>query len=191
MIQDRDRAIFDFLGKFKVATTSQIEREFFMKQQQKQSLWLAQRRLKKLHEAKYLVRQRNHLNDEYAYSLKKYKQIDHQVALVEFYLTLKKYGRINEFTPEKTMGDIRPDAVCEIYVPQKGTYFFCVEVEMSNNRFNQDKYEKFYYSRAYKKWFPVTFPKIVIICDRTIKIKPSRVNYVQIPTNLKGIEKIF
>lgn len=187
ILQERDKAILDFIERFKAATTSQIAREFFHSNSQAEAL--ARRRLKKLCDEKLLKRERNNINAEYVYYTKKSAQMAHQLILVDFYLQIKRYGQLIEFTPEKVMGDIRSDAVCKI-VRGNLLHLFCVEVELSNNNFNQQKYETFYSTREYKKWFEV-FPKIIIICDKNIKVEPSRLRFVQVPTTLEGLEVIF
>lgn len=187
ILQARDKKILEFIEKFKVATTSQIEKEFFIKH--KQSARLARRRLKKLYDAKLIKRERSHINYEYVYYFEKPKQIRHQVLVVGFYQAVKKHGKIIEFTPEKGMGGIRPDAVCKI-AKNNHLHLFCIEVELSNNGFNQDKYEQFYISREYKKWFPV-FPKVIIVSDKKINVTPSKIKYIQISTDMEGIESIF
>jgi len=170
-----------------VATTSQIEKEFFS--EHKQSVRLARRRLKKLYDAKLLKRERSHVNYEYVYYLQKPSQIRHQLLVVDFYQKIKKYGTIMEFAPEKSMGDIRPDAVCKI-VKNNQLHLFCVEVELSNNGFDQEKYEAFYYSRKYQEWFLV-FPKVIIISDKKTNIAPSKIRFIQLSTEMKYMESIF
>ena len=87
------------------------------------------------------------------------------------------------------MGDLRPDAFCKI-AKDNQLHLFCVEVELSNNGFNQEKYEGFYFSREYKKWIPV-FPKVIIISDKRINIIPSKIRYIKLSTEMKNIENIF
>lgn len=98
-------------------------------------------------------------------------------------------GRLIEFTLEKSMGELRPDAVCRI---AKGNqlHIICAEIERSNNKFNQDKYEKFYRSREYRKYFEV-FPKVIVICDRQINFNQSMIKYFQLPASMDGIERTF
>lgn len=187
ILQERDEKILEFIKKFKVVTTSQIEKEFFSKH--KQSARLARRRLKKLYDAKLIKRERSHINYEYVYYFEKPKQIRHQILVVDFYQAVKQYGRIIEFTPEKSMANIRSDAICKI-ARNNQLHLFCVEVELSNNGFNQDKYEDFYISREYKKWFQV-FPKVVVVSDKKVNIHPSKIRYIQLSTEMEGIESIF
>lgn len=187
ILQERDKKILEFVEKFKVVTTSHIEKEFFAGN--KQSARIARRRLKKLYDNKFLKRERNNINAEYIYYFRKPIQIRHQLLVIDFYQAIKKYGKIIEFTPEKTMEDIRPDAVCKI-ARDNHLHLFCVEIELSNNTFNQTKYEQFYASREYKKWFQV-FPKVIIISNRIINIKESKIKFIQISTDLIEIQKIF
>lgn len=173
MLTTRDLQVIEFLNEYKVATTSTIQHFFFP------SLSMCHKRLKVMVDANEIKRIRNHINMEYVYYKKKPKQLRHSLMVTEFYRNFSKKHKVITFKLEPILGDIRPDSVFG-YMNGQEKKLGLLEVELSNKGFNYLKYEKFYSSEAYKKFFPV-MPTIFIYGKANI---PSTVKckYVLIPS---------
>lgn len=142
-----------------------------------------------MYESKLIKRDRSDLNSEYIYYQRKTQFLHHQVILVDVYLAfLRMPGKLLEFTPEVVMGDIRPDAKV-IYDDGRYTHLILVEIHRSN-AFNQQKYEDFYRTGAWKKFLPA-FPKILVVSDRKISLAETKLPYYIVPNDLKGIERVI
>jgi hypothetical protein len=169
------------------ATTSQIYRMFYTPH--KQGKLICRRDMTKLHKSKKVKRERSDLNTEYVYYVNKNNQFNHSLILTEFYVQLHKLAEIDKFEVEQPYGHIRPDGMC--ICGYKGfTHYFFIEVHISNNKFNQDKYIAYYGSHEWKQYFDV-FPKVVIISDKKINLQPTNLKFIQIPTNCDDIKNIF
>ena len=187
MITPTEQRLLDFLDTFNCATTSQITKLFYMTT--KYPYNKSRRRLKTLHDDKHVKRDRNDINMEYVYYLRKNNQFKHSLILTEFYVKLHELAEIDKFEVEQPYGNIRPDGMA--IVGYKGfTHYFFIEVHISNNKFNQDKYISYYGSREWKQYFDV-FPKIIIISDKQVKINPTNLKFIQIQTNCEDIFKIW
>jgi hypothetical protein len=187
-IGKNENRLFDLIDTFGAATTSQVQKLIYPEMEPKAARRYAQDRLKMLVENKHLKRYRSDLNSEYIYFMKKTPFIHHQVLLVNVYLAfLRMNGDLIEFTPEVVMGDIRPDAKVE-YDDGENTHFVLVEIHR-NNAFNQEKYEQFFVTKAWKQHFEA-FPKILIVSDRRVKLQPSKVPFYIVRSDLKGIERV-
>lgn len=187
MIMPRDKEILDFIDLLGAASLTQIKRVFM--NENKQGKIIARRRLKRLYDLKLIKRDRSFINSEYIY-YKKNTLLEHKLALTEFYTTLQSLpGKILKFDPEKTLDDIRPDAVCD-YLYKGNVYQLFIEAHLATIPFNQQKYEDFYESGKYRQWYKV-FPRVIIISDRRIEFKSSKIRYIQISLDCKNIEKVF
>jgi hypothetical protein len=183
-----DKKILSFIDKFHAADTKQIQRVFY--KSQKQGRFLCERKLRKLYERKLIKRHRIVLNEPYIYYYTKSKQMTHHLIVTELYCNLSDCeGKIINFEVEKVIEDIRPDAICQFEL-NGDIYQYCFEVHISNNNFDQIKYERFYKSGTWKKYFKI-FPAIVIISDRKINIKDTKLIFIQIGTELEDIDKMF
>lgn len=187
MIMPRDQQVLDMLSLLNCATLSQIYRMFYA--DHSQGLTICRRRMKKLYDNKLVKRERNHANTEYVYYLQKNNQFTHSLALTEFYVQLRQLAEIDKFEAEQPYGNIRPDAMA--IVGYNGyTHYFFIEVHISNNKFNQDKYLSYYASREWKQCFDV-FPKVLILSDKKVDIMPSPLKFIQINQNCEDINKIW
>lgn len=187
----REKRLLNFIDIFGAATTSQIQKLFYSeKSTDKCARIKAQTRLKMLFDNKYIKRIRSDINSEYIYYQKKTQFLNHQILLVDVYLYLLHIeGDILEFTPEIVFADIRPDAKV-VFDDYTFEHTFLVEVHRGFNPFDQQKYEDFYYSKVWKEYFEV-FPKILVVSDRKIQLKPSKIPFVIVPYSLEGIENIL
>jgi hypothetical protein len=156
----------------------------------KQGANICRRRMYRMYVAKQVKRERSHLNTEYIYYMNKNNQFNHSLILTEFYVRLHEKGvEIDSFQVEQPYGNIRPDGMC--ICGYKGfTHYFFIEVHISNNKFNQEKYISYYGSLEWKKHFDV-FPKVIIISDKKINLQPTNLKFIQIQTNFEDINKIW
>ena len=181
LITQRDQQIIDLIELTGAVKTSHIQR-LFMKDKS-QGKVIAERRLKSLYSLGMVHRTRAFINTEYIYYKKK-TLLEHKLALTELYIALLDLpGEILKFEVEKQMGDIRPDAVCD-YLHRN------IEIHLAKSPFNQQKYEDFYSSGKYQEIYKV-FPRVVIVSDRQVDIKVSKIRYIQIPLNCSGIYRIL
>jgi hypothetical protein len=182
-----EQRVLDFLDTFNCATTSQLTKLFYNDVAIPQNK--ARRRLKILYDDKHVKRERNSINMEYVYYLRKNNQFTHSLILTEFYVRLHELAEIDKFEVEQPYGHIRPDGMC--ICGYKGfTHYFFIEVHISNNKFNQDKYIAYYGSREWKQYFDL-FPKIIIISDKKINLQPTNLKFIQIQQNCDNIKNIF
>jgi hypothetical protein len=201
--QARDEEICMFLKKTKLATTSQIERVFFSKC--KYSGNVTRRRMLKLFDAGLVKRFQADFSSQYIYWIdgKKPVQKDHRLLITEIYvrvLTLGK-GTLDTWECEPHWGekpDLIPDAFCKYIIPagdKRRQCNRCFEVERwTGNQFNQQKYEDYYSLGTWKEQLNIaSFPKIVIVTDKKIKIEDTdnHINYVVINTKLDKLESVF
>jgi len=159
MVTERDKSIIAFLEKYHVANTDTINELFF------NNLKSCHRRLKVLSENKIIRRSREHFTMQYNYYIRKPQQLRHKLLLTDFYRELNKLVDIQHFDNEVSYGSIRADGLVAFRYKKRG-YIALIEVHISNNPLIQ-KYEKFFYSGEYKKYFP-TFPKIYVISNKNI-----------------------
>ena len=153
MLTKRDVKIIEFLEQYKIASTTILTHFFFPSEQ------TCRRRLKYLYDNHKIDRERDFVNNEYLYFLKKPRQLKHSLYVVKFYHMLHKNYTVESFEIEKKMADIRPDAVFT-YKDKGMTITGLLEVELSNKGLNQSKYERFIVNRSYRDYFnniPVVF----------------------------------
>jgi hypothetical protein len=184
VITERDQKVLDMLELLNVAKISQIYRMFY--KDHMQGKLICRRRMYTLStKDKVVKREHDHLNTEYVYYMNKNNQFNHSLILTEFYVRLHELAEIDKFEVEQPYGNIRPDGMC--ICGYKGfTHYFFIEVHISNNKFNQDKYISYYGSLEWKKYFDV-FPKVVVISDKNIELKPTNLKFIQIPTNCENM----
>jgi len=186
VITPTEQKVLDFLETFNCATTSQITKLFY---NTKYPYNKSRRRLKILYDDKHVKRVRNSINMEYVYYLRKNNQFNHSLILTEFYVRLQELTEIDKFEVEQPYGNIRPDAMA-ICGYRGFTHYFFVEVHISNNKFNQDKYISYYGSLEWKKYFDV-FPKVIIVSDKKVDLRSTNLKFIQIQTNCEDIKNIF
>lgn len=136
MLTNRDFEVIDFLSTYKVASTTVIQYFFFP------SLSACQKRLLKLINDKQIKRARDSVTNEYFYYIKKPKQINHSLKVIELYMELSKKFEIIHFKIEPKIGSIRPDAIFG-YKENGRPKIGMLEVELSNKEFDCKKYEYF------------------------------------------------
>ncbi|WP_099192258.1 hypothetical protein [Tepidibacter mesophilus] len=163
-ITKRDQLMLDFLKEVKIAKTFTLSDMFYP------SLRVAQRRLKTLYDNKVIKRYREYVGQEYIYYIdRKPNQTKHSLLLTDFIRELNKINNIEiiKVKKELTLSNVRADGFVA-FKYNENTYIACIEIEISNNKFNTKKYEELYLSQDYKKYLP-TFPIILGITNKKIE----------------------
>lgn len=190
---ERVQRILDLIDKFKVCDVTQIARLYY--KNNKYSIQDAQLKLSRLVKEKTLKRIRNDINSRYIYySGKDPAQIQHKLLITEIYVRLaQEIGESNleiilEYTQVK---GIRPDAFIKV-VHNRRIYYFFVEVHISNNPFDFQKYENTFISKTYTNVFPEgVFPSIIIISDKKVDHIKSPLRYIVIDKDFSNLHKVF
>lgn len=181
MITKRDRIMLCYLEQYEAARTTSLLMFY-------NDIRTCQRRLKILHDTKKIGRYREDINSEYIYYIKKPKQLRHRVILTDF---LREFSKITDIKSCKNkdvqVGHIRPDAVIGYVLNGKKDVAF-VEIQISNLSLDTQKYEKLYYSGAWKEIFPV-FPQIIAVTDR--KIPETELKVIKVNEDLSNLEEGF
>lgn len=185
MLTDRDNAVISFLDDFEVATTSQLHNMFFSNV----SLRYCQVRLNKLVEYKELKRVRTHIDQEYLYCVDIPKQLKHFFIRTNLYFECLKYYTVDQWVNRLQIGKVMPDGYCQL-VDHNICFGLFIEVHRSNNIFNQTKYENLYLSGLWKERFN-SFPRVLVVTDKNIKLAPSKIKFRVIDINFNGLDKIF
>jgi len=187
MLTKRDQAILNFLDKekrnCKIANTSEIHELFF----KPVSLNYCQKRMTELYnQLEELDRCRNFVNEEYMYWVnKKPKQIKHCLTYTNFLKELNKVAHLQNYIGQKTYEEyIVPDGLIKY-----NNMVALVEVHISRNKFNIDKYKKFLYSGDYKKHF-TGFPLVIVITNRNLP-KCNDIQLIKIREDCKNIKDLL
>ena len=170
----RDKAIIAAVEKHKVLTTEQIECLLFSDIAYGKRM--AQRRMKRLTEAKRIRRTRVEFDQPYHYFLEKPGQIEHTVWVNWAYIwirkNLKKWEELQSFQTEADFGVLRADAVAGVKNTVTGELkIYFVEVDLGHNAFDKvKKYNRLYEEDRYLTawWVPLVnrFPAILVFTTR-------------------------
>ena len=90
-------------------------------------------------------------------------------------------------------GKVRSDAFIVVDILDK-RYRFFLEVHISNNKHNLDKYSKLYETREVQGYISSNkYPRVLLITDRSYKNLDciQNVDVVRVDTNLDGLIKAF
>ena len=178
MITNRDLQVVDFLDKYRIASTTTLEHFFFPSRR------VAQRRLKVLSDMNYIRRSKENFYSDYYYYLKKPKQLRHSLLITNFYREFSKYVEIQHFECQKKIDQIIPDGLIG-YTKNHIKKIAILEVELSNNGFDYQKYRNF----PHKKHFNM-IPDIFVVTKHQIK-NDSKINFIQIRDIEHDLDKFF
>ena len=168
LMTDRDYAIIEFIKEFKCVSTTTITRLFFASQA------TAERRLKKLVEAKKIHRTRDSVISEYIYYIKtRPTNIKHCLIIADIYSRIKthpdyqliKYKR--EYELKYNSKSLRTDLMAVIKINHKLVPLL-VEIDLTKKYKN--KYSEYINSGYYQQKFGVK-PEVLVISDRTPESK--------------------
>lgn len=193
LITERDRRILGHFEKYKFATIDQVRKIFFRHEMNGYNL--ARRRLAELVKAGYIKFEHNPAINGLVYLLNERgvkMPTLHRIILLNVLANLYYYGfDVREFTLEKSWldGKIRSDAftVFNLVTPDglKIRYRYFVEVNITHNPPNLEKYEKLYETGEVQKTIPgERFPRVMLITDANPTIELPHVKAVILPTNL-------
>ena len=171
VLTKRDERIIEFLKNVTVADTTSLYKIFFAKTS---GLRVCQERLLKLVKARYIKRFRSDIFSEYIYYIdKKPSSYLHKIVFSQLIakMTEQNIEIVKYKTPLK-LHNIIADGF--IVYNDNGLKMAFIEAERTKY-FDEDKYNKLYYSRDWKKNFN-EFPDIWIITDKKVKVKNQRFN---------------
>lgn len=185
----KDEQIIAFIEKFGAVDSSHIARIFYAGHSQAETL--ARVHLNKIAQAPETSiqksKEKNVFSGRYDYYTKG-GQINHKKKVVDFYVALLEGpGEILEFIPEYIVGNVRADAFIAYAVNGVVKLYF-LEVQLSNTKPDLEKYERL---KLNGDWELEQFPLVVIVSRLNYHLKSDIVDFVQLPIDLTGWEKIL
>lgn len=197
MITDRDREIIRYLEIYKYATIDQLEKIFFKKQ--KNSYNIARRRMAEIRKAGYVKSPRHPETGRivYIYDDGKTKMPDrHRLLVLDVLANLHQQGfNVQLYEVEKFWkdGEIRSDAFAIFTLENvKNRYHFFIEVHLSNNDCNLEKYDELYETGEVQKYLGRDiFPRILLITDRDIEYNCKNTKVIKLNTDLDEFSSII
>jgi predicted transcriptional regulator len=167
--------ILEILETTGICTAQQVAKLVYY--EHKNSLNYAQKKLKQMYDNGFVKRTTSTMSNEYCYTLKKLKQIEHRLLISQFHTDLRLYiGKDNilHFAAEdNTLECLRPDAVACINTNNRKLYI-CLEIHRSTNvKFDIDKYIHALENKEYVKITnnENTFPLVLVATDTPEKVK--------------------
>lgn len=163
-LTQRDYEVLQFIKEYKVADINTIQALFFP------SIPTAEKRLRKLCEAKKLNRSRANILEPYVYyKNSKPTNLKHSLAIARVYSILQSEYEVvkckREWECKYYSKTLRPDLM--LVIRRYGKLIpLLIEVDLS--KAYKNKYDTFIKSEYYKQYFPVS-PIIIVISNRTPK----------------------
>lgn len=199
MITKRDKEILNYMCEYKYATIKQLEKIFFKEQQY--SYNIARRRMERLVQAGYVKTHKLDASGKLVYILNDTEEkINppslHRLLVLDVLAELHYLGMdVQEFTVEKSWmdGKVRSDAFIVVDILDR-RYRFFLEVHISNNKHNLDKYSKLYETGEVQGYISSNkYPRVLLITDRSYKNLDciENVDVVRVDTDLDGLVKAF
>ena len=176
MMTRRDLDIISFLEDYRIASTTTLKQLFFP------SLMTCQARIKKLYDNGNIKRARMTMNYDYLYYVKKPSKVTHDLLVTEFYGKLLNNSEVLQYKIDKELGNIRPDSIFAYKIKEE-VNIGLLEVEISHKGFDYEKYEKFYKSGEYIKWFKV-MPTVYVVCKNAKIPTDTKINFICIKTDM-------
>lgn len=201
MITDRDRKIILHLEKYKFATIEQLEKIFF--KHQKNSYNIARRRMAEIRNAGYAKSVRDIETNKviYIYDDGKGKLIvpdRHRLIVLDVLANLHHQGfNVQKFEIEKVWqdGKIRSDAFTVFTIDNenaKNRYQYFVEVHLSNNECNLEKYDRLYETKEVQDYLGRdVYPRILLVTDRASGYGIEHSKIVRLNTKLEEFATII
>lgn len=193
--KERDRKIIEFIDHFQSARTSTIHELFFIKKDGKHtSTRMTRERLNSLVKDKQLKCDREHINKQYYYYLsgrKPTSQLKHTLLITDFYRELHKLSNVKVKAFSKVeINEIIPDAIGLFTINDLPVYFF-LEVEISNKKFDIDKYIRFKYKKEYELLGLDHMPTLIVVTNKRNLPQTDDMNIIKIRTDLSDINKLI
>lgn len=197
MITDRDRKIISHLEKYKYATIEQLEKIFF--RHQKNSYTIVRRRMAEIRKAGYVKSVRNmEINRVvYIYNDGKTKLPDrHRLIVLDVLANLYYQGfKVQTFDVEKfwMSGEIRSDAFTIFTLESvKNRYHYFIEVHLSNNHCNLEKYDILYEIGQVQEYLGRNiYPRILLVTDKEVEYNLNHCQVITLNTKLDEFASII
>ena len=201
ILTSRDVIVINFLESSNIVLTAEQIGKIFYSQNardDKSSLKIAQKRLKKMVDLKYVKRFRNYSNQQYYYyiSNKVPKLTDHKLLISEF---ITRMAQDNfqlesvklEWTHFQKDYHLRPDAFISFKYLSRDFYIL-LECDSSKKFTNEDKYYKLFTDRKNSKEIQEVLPlkKVLIVSLCDAKPDTSKVTPVWIKTNFSNFSQL-
>ena len=185
------KSIINFIDTMGVCDSTQIARIFYENYKGHENN--ARNKMMMLYKNKLIKRKKTFLGTRYIYYLDTFpQQFEHKYLLAELYTRIcKKYGVKNCTCETEYRGieSMRPDGF--ITVKQgRIKYMFFVEVHISNNDFNYNKYLEVYQKRLHIGLTQDAhiFPVILVVTDSKI-LNDNELEFVKIDTEFRQFDE--
>lgn len=196
-LTNRDKQFIKFMSETNlVFTNQQIGNIFYKGGNEKSSYMIANRRLRKLYKDGYIKKIKGNIGEkDIYYHKKKPKEINHKLVMSEFISKLSLNGVkilevYTEFQGFKNDYKIIPDLflIVEYY---EHKYIFIVEVDITKEFSNIDKYNILVDDARKRKCKDIIYPFLIIsICDKK-PIKTGLCNPFNIKTDMSDFSRLL
>ena len=196
-LTNRDKQFIKFMSETNlVFTNQQIGNIFYKGGNEKSSYMIANRRLRKLYKDGYIKKIKGNIGEkDIYYHKKKPKEIKHKLIMSEFISKLSLNGIkvlkvYKEFQGFKNDYKIIPDLflIVEYY---EHKYIFIVEVDITKEFSNIDKYNILVDDARKRKCKDIIYPFLIIsICDKK-PIKNGSCNPFNIKTDMSDFSRLL
>lgn len=197
MITARDKKIIAYLEEYKYATIEHLEKVFF--KTQRNSYNIARRRMAEIIKAGYARRVRDVETNKvvYIFNNGESKQPSmHRLLVLDVLANLHHQGfNIEKFEIEKEWlnGKIRSDAFAVFTLEgAKNRYYYFVEVHISNNYCNLEKYDALYKTNEVQEYLGRNvYPRILLVTDRNFNYNTEHCKVIKLNTKLDEFASII
>jgi len=176
-----------------VCDSIQVATIFF--QHHKQSLRYAQQKLAQIYDGKLIKRKKTFLGTRYIYYIDSFpQQFEHKYLRSELYTRIcRKYGVKNCTCECEYLGieGMRPDALITVK-HRKWKFIFFVEIHISNNDFNYNKYIETYHKKLHIGLTQDAdiFPIILVVTDSKI-MNYGELEFIKMDTEFKNFDNVI
>ncbi len=194
LITDRDQKILRYMEEYKYGTIEQLKKVFCTHQDSGYNI--IRRRMTEIHKCDYIKIERDKNTNKliYVWNEKKLNlPTRHRMLVLDVMANLYVLGaEIQQFDIEKMWmdGKIRSDAFTVFTAngnSNKHRYQYFVEVHLSNNPHNLEKYDSLYESGEVQTYLGRnTYPRVLLVTDRRFNINLKYTKVVTFNTRLDG-----
>jgi len=196
LITDRDKLIISYLEKYRYATIEQLEKMFFKEQQY--SYNIVRKRLGEIRKAGYIKIHRDIETNKniYIWNEDRIKPPSwHRIILLNVLTEMVSQGyKVEIFKIEKEWMDrkIRSDGFVVFTIGTRRYHFF-IEVQISNNPNNLEKYDILYKTNEVQKYLGKDFfPRVLLISDAEYNFSNLKhTSIIQLDTKLNKFSSIL
>ena len=165
---ERDYEVLSFIKEYKCADVNTIARLYFP------SLATAEKRMKKLCEARKLNRSRANILEPYVYYLKsKPTNLKHSLTMSRVYSILQSEYEVVKERREYQLKYYNKVLQCDLLVViRRYDRLFPIIIEIDLTKCYSNKYDSFINTKYYQQYFP-SEPIVLVISNRTPKANTS------------------